>query len=112
VDDSGRSYVLFGIVVVIGLAFGFGLALAPGGRHGGSGGSFRTVLLQWFINVSRPRCLAHTRLVLGAIIITGEYRLKTGDADFSRRNRVEGRVVTAKLGISFGSGVVLAALTW
>ena len=33
------TYVLFGIVVVVDLAFGFGFAFAPGGRRGGDRGS-------------------------------------------------------------------------
>jgi len=105
------TYVLFGIVVVIDLAFGFGLALAPGGRHGGSAGVVPHGSSQWFINVFSvldvSRILA---LVLGAIIITGEYRHKTVTPTFLAEPR-RGRVVTAKLGISFGSGVVLGALT-
>ena len=45
------TYVLLGIMVVIDLAFGFGLALAPGGRHGGSAGIVPHGSSQWFVNV-------------------------------------------------------------
>jgi hypothetical protein len=105
------TYVLFGIVVLIDLAFGFGLALAPGGRHGGSAGIVPHGSSQWFVNVFSvldvSRILA---LVLGAIIITGEYRHKTVTPTFLAEPR-RGRVVMAKLGVGFGSGVVLGALT-
>ena len=105
------TYVLFGIVVLIDLAFGFGLALAPGGRHGGSAGIVPHGSSQWFVNVFSvldvSRILA---LVLGAIIITGEYRHKTVTPTFLAEPR-RGRVVMAKLGIGFGGGLVLGVLT-
>ena len=105
------TYVIFGIVVLIDVAFGFLVAFAPGGRHGGRAGIVPHGSSQWFTNVfallDNSRLLA---LVLGAIIITGEYRHKTVTPTFLAEPR-RGRVVIAKLGISFGAGVVLGALT-
>ena len=49
-------------------------------------------------------------LVLGVLIITGEYRHKTVTPTFLAEPR-RGRVVTAKLGIGFGAGIVMGALT-
>jgi ABC-type transport system involved in multi-copper enzyme maturation permease subunit len=67
--------------------------------------------LQWFTNVfavlDNARLLA---LVLGVLIITGEYRHKTVTPTFLAEPR-RGRVVTAKIGISFGAGVVMGAVT-
>jgi len=105
------TYVLFGIVVLIDVAFGLGLAFAPGGRRGGSAGIVPHGSSQWFTNVfsvlDNSRLLA---LVLGALIITGEYRHKTVTPTFLAEPR-RGRVVTAKLGIGFGGGALLGALT-
>ncbi|MGO9333785.1 MAG: hypothetical protein ACLQCU_07015 [Acidimicrobiales bacterium] len=105
------TYVIFGIVVFIDVAFGFLVAFAPGGRHGGRAGIVPHGSSQWFTNVfsvlDNSRLLA---LVLGAIIITGEYRHKTVTPTFLAEPR-RGRVVIAKLGTSFGAGVVLGALT-
>ena len=105
------TYVLFGIVVVIDLAFGFAIAFAPGGRHGGTAGIVPHGSSQWFTNVfsvlDNSRLLA---LVLGVLIITGEYRHKTVTPTFLAEPR-RGRVVAAKLGIAFGGGIVLGALT-
>jgi ABC-2 type transport system permease protein len=105
------TYVLFGIVVVIDLAFGFLIAFAPGGRRGGDAGIVPHGSAQWFANVfsvlDNSRLLA---LVLGVLIITGEYRHKTVTPTFLAEPR-RGRVVIAKLGTSFGGGVVLGVLT-
>ena len=105
------TYVIFAILVVIDLAFGFGLALAPGGRHGGTAGIVPHGSSQWFVNVFSvldvSRLLA---LVLGVLIITGEYRHKTVTPTFLAEPR-RGRVVMAKSGIGFGAGVLLGALT-
>jgi hypothetical protein len=105
------TYVLFGIVVVLDLLFGFGLALARGGRHGGAAGLAPHGSSQWFANVfgvlDNSRLLA---LVLGVLIITGEYRHKTVTPTFLAEPR-RGRVVTAKLGVAFGGGVALGVLT-
>ncbi|HXQ43605.1 MAG TPA: hypothetical protein VN816_03115 [Acidimicrobiales bacterium] len=105
------TYVLFGIVVVLDLLFGFGLALARGGRHGGSAGLAPHGSSQWFANVfgvlDNSRLLA---LVLGVLIITGEYRHKTVTPTFLAEPR-RGRVVTAKLGVAFGGGVALGIVT-
>jgi len=105
------TYVLFGIVVVIDLAFGFLIAFAPGGRRGGMAGIVPHGSSQWFTNVfsvlDNSRLLA---LVLGVLIITGEYRHKTVTPTFLAEPR-RGRVVTAKLGVAFGGGVALGVLT-
>jgi ABC-2 type transport system permease protein len=105
------TYVLFGIVAVIDLAFGFAIAFAPGGRHGGTAGIVPHGSSQWFTNVfsvlDNSRLLA---LVLGVLIITGEYRHKTVTPTFLAEPR-RGRVVIAKLGIAFGGGVLLGVLT-
>jgi len=105
------TYVVFAIVVVIDLLFGFGLAFAPGGRHGGAAGIVPHGSSQWFTNVfsvlDNSRLLA---LVLGVLIITGEYRHKTVTPTFLAEPR-RGRVVTAKLGISFGAGLLMGAVT-
>ncbi len=105
------TYVLFGIVVVVDLVFGFALAFAPGGRHGGTAGIVPHGSERWFANVfsvlSNSRLLA---LVLGVLIITGEYRHKTVTPIFLAEPR-RGRVVTAKLGIGFAGGLALGVLT-
>jgi hypothetical protein len=105
------TYVLLGIVVLIDLVFGFALAFAPGGRHGGAAGIVPHGSSQWFVNVfavlDNSRLLA---LVLGVLIITGEYRHKTVTPVLLAEPR-RGRVVVAKLGIGFGGGVVLGVLT-
>jgi ABC-2 type transport system permease protein len=105
------TYVLFGIVVVIDLAFGFLIAFAPGGRRGGDAGIVPHGSLQWFANVfsvlDNSRLLA---LVLGVLIVTGEYRHKTVTPTFLAEPR-RGRVVIAKLMTAFGGGVALGVLT-
>ncbi|MGP8060695.1 MAG: hypothetical protein ACLP9C_13810 [Acidimicrobiales bacterium] len=105
------TYVLFGIVVVVDLVFGFALAFAPGGRRGGTAGIVPHGSEQWFANVfsvlSNSRLLA---LVLGVLIVTGEYRHKTVTPVFLAEPR-RGHIVTAKLGIGFAGGVVLGALS-
>ena len=105
------TYVLFGIIVVIDLGFGFAIAFAPGGRHGGDAGIVPHGSSQWFTNIfsvlDNSRLLA---LVLGVLIITGEYRHKTVTPTFLAEPR-RGRVVIAKLGVSFGGGIALGVLT-
>lgn len=105
------TYVLFGIIAVIDLGFGFAIAFAPGGRHGGDAGIVPHGSSQWFTNVfsvlDNARLLA---LVLGVLIITGEYRHKTVTPTFLAEPR-RGRVVIAKLGISFLGGIALGVLT-
>ncbi len=105
------SFVLFGIVVVIDLGFGFAIAFAPGGRRGGDAGIVPHGSTQWFTNVfsvlDNSRLLA---LVLGVLIITGEYRHQTVTPTFLAEPR-RGRVVTAKLGTAFGGGLALGVLT-
>jgi ABC-type transport system involved in multi-copper enzyme maturation permease subunit len=105
------TYVLFGIIVLIDVAFGFALAFAPGGRHGGAAGIVPHGSSQWFANVfavlDNSRLLA---LVLGVLIITGEYRHKTVTPMFLAEPR-RGRVVIAKLGIGFWGGVALGVIT-
>jgi hypothetical protein len=105
------TYVLFGVVVLIDLAFGLGLAFAPGGRHGGRAGIVPHGSSQWFTNVfsvlDNSRLLA---LVLGVLIITGEYRHKTVTPTFLAEPR-RGRMVAAKLGVGFGGGLALGVLT-
>jgi ABC-2 type transport system permease protein len=105
------TFVLCGIVVVIDLGFGFAIAFAPGGRRGGDAGIVPHGSVQWFINVfsvlDNSRLLA---LVLGVLIITGEYRHKTVTPTFLAEPR-RGRVVIAKLGTAFGGGLALGVLT-
>ncbi|HVC71531.1 MAG TPA: hypothetical protein VNC61_14855 [Acidimicrobiales bacterium] len=105
------TYVLFGVLVVIDLGFGFAIAFAPGGRHGGTAGIVPHGSSQWFVNVfsvlDNARLLA---LVLGVLIITGEYRHKTVTPTFLAEPR-RGRVVVAKLTTAFGGGVALGVLT-
>jgi ABC-2 type transport system permease protein len=105
------TYVIFGIVVVLDLGFGFLIAFAPGGRHGGMAGIVPHGSSQWFTNIfsvlDNSRLLA---LVLGILIITGEYRHKTVTPTFLAEPR-RGRVVTAKVGIAFAGGVALGVLT-
>jgi hypothetical protein len=105
------TYVLFGIVVVIDLAFCFAIAFAPGGRRGGTAGVVPHGSSQWFTNVfsvlDNSRLLA---LVLGILVITGEYRHKTVTPTFLAEPR-RGRVVASKLAVSFGGGVALGILT-
>ena len=105
------TFVLFGIVVVVDLLFGFAIAFAPGGRHGGTAGIVPHGSTQWFARVfsvlDNSRLLA---LVLGVLIITGEYRHKTVTPTFLAEPR-RGRVVLAKLGTGFGSGLSLGVLT-
>jgi hypothetical protein len=105
------TYVVFLIVVALDLLFGFIIAFAPGGRHRGAAGLVPHGSSQWFTNVfgvlDNSRLLA---LVLGVLIITGEYRHKTVTPTFLAEPR-RGRVVTSKLGVSFGAGVLLGAVT-
>ena len=105
------TYVLFGIIVVIDRGFGFAMAFAPGGRHGGDAGIVPHGSSQWFTNIfsvlDNSRLLA---LVLGVLIITGEYRHKTVTPTFLAEPR-RGRVVIAKLGVAFGGGIALGVLT-
>ncbi len=105
------TFVLFGIVVIVDLAFGFAVAFAPGGRRGGTAGVVPHGSSQWFTNVfsvlDNSRLLA---LVLGILIITGEYRHKTVTPTFLAEPR-RGRVVASKLAIGFGGGVVLGVIT-
>jgi len=105
------TYVVFGIVVLIDVAFGFLIAFAPGGRRGGRAGIVPRGSSQWFVNVfsvlDNSRLLA---LVLGAVIITGEYRHKTVTPTFLAEPRRE-RVVAAKLGVGFASGAVMGVIT-
>lgn len=105
------TYVIAGIVVLIDVLAGVAFAFAPSGRHGGTAGIVPRGSLQWFGNVfsvlDTARLLA---LVLGAIIITGEYRHKTVTPTFLAEPR-RGRVITSKLVASFGGGLLLGLIT-
>jgi hypothetical protein len=105
------TYLLFGIVILIDVAFSFGLAFAPRGRRGGKAGIVPHGSAQWFSNVfsvlDNSRLLA---LVLGVLIITGEYRHKTVTPTFLAEPR-RGRVVSSKLGVAFGGGIALGVVT-
>jgi ABC-type transport system involved in multi-copper enzyme maturation permease subunit len=105
------TYVLYGIVVVIDLGLGFAIAFAPGGRNGGTAGIVPHGSSQWFVNIfavlDNSRLLG---LILGVLIVTGEYRHKTVTPTFLAEPR-RGRVVIAKLATAFGGGVALGVLT-
>jgi ABC-2 type transport system permease protein len=104
------TYVVFGIVVVVDL-FGFAIAFAPGGRRAGAAGIIPHGSSRWFTEVfsvlDNSRLLA---LVLGALIITGEYRHKTITPTLLAEPR-RGRVVAAKLSTGFAGGLALGVLT-
>jgi hypothetical protein len=105
------TYLLFGIVVLLDILFGFLVAFAPGGRRAGNAGRVPHGSVQWFANVfsvlDNSRLLA---LVLGVLVITGEYRHKTVTPTFLAEPR-RGRVLGAKLGVGFGGGIALGVLT-
>ncbi len=105
------SYVIVAIVVALDFLFGFLVALAPGGRRGGTAGLVPHGSSQWFVNVfsvlDNSRLLA---LVLGILIVTGEYRHKTVTPTFLVEPR-RGRVVASKLVVGFGGGVILGVAT-
>jgi ABC-2 type transport system permease protein len=105
------TYVVFGIVVALDLIFGFIIAFAPGGHGGGVGRIIPHGSSIWFTDVfsvlDNSRLLA---LVLGVLVITGEYRHKTVTPTFLAEPR-RSRVVGAKLGTGFVGGLALGVVT-
>jgi hypothetical protein len=105
------SYVVVGVVAVIDLLAGFALAFAPGGRRAGRAGLAPHGSSPWFVNVfsvlDNARLLA---LVLGILIITGEYRHKTITPTLLAEPR-RGRVLFSKLTTALACGLLLGVVT-
>lgn len=104
------SYLLLGLTLLATGLIGLTIALAPHPRH-----SLEAVVFPprgsaaWFLAVFSAMAVAQDlALVLGILVVTGEFRHKTATPIFLAEPR-RARVAGAKLMVSAGGGVLVAA---